>query len=60
MAMPLEVRETDAADALLETLPTLLARIARHHALGAKQHAVPPFERMQHTRDALAYLDTVG
>ena len=76
--MPLEVRETDAADALLETLlaehaarhaaaparavalPTLLARIAQHHALGAKQHAVSPFERMQHARDALAYLDTVG
>jgi len=77
-AMPFEVRETDAADALLETLlaehaarhaaaparaaalPTLLARIAQHHALGAKQHAISPFERMQHARDALAYLDTVG
>lgn len=41
-------------------LSTLMARIAKLHALGDAEQTVSPFERMQHARDALVYLDTVG
>lgn len=41
-------------------LSTLMARIAKYHLLGDAEQTVSPFERMQHARDALTYLDTVG
>ena len=41
-------------------LGALQARIARHSAQEAKVVAVSPFDRMQHCRDSLTYLDTCG
>jgi hypothetical protein len=40
--------------------PALEARLARHRALDSAEQAVSPFDRMQHCRDSLNYLDTCG
>lgn len=62
--LALLVAEHTAAIAAAPTraapLATLLARIAKHRTLDQAQQAVSPFDRMQHARDALNYLDTVG
>lgn len=49
-----------AAPARAAPLATLMSRIAKHHTLDLAQQTVSPFDRMQHARDALNYLDTVG
>jgi len=40
--------------------PALEARLAKHRALDSAEQAVSPFDRMQHCRDSLNYLDTCG
>lgn len=41
-------------------MSTLRARILKHNSLETFEQAVTPFERMQHCRDSLSYLDTCG
>ena len=49
-----------AAPARRAPRPALQARLAKLGALGRAEQAVTPFDRMQHCRDSLAYLDTCG
>lgn len=52
--------EIESAPARTAPLSTLQSRLARHHSQDAALLAVSPFERMQHARDSLNYLDTCG
>jgi len=49
-----------AAPARRAPRPALEARLGKLRALDSAEQAVTPFDRMQHCRDSLNYLDTCG
>ena len=51
---------TAVAPARATPRPALQARLAKLSALDSAEQAVTPFDRMQHCRDCLNYLDTCG